>query len=86
MIKLINIGVLGLRFNHNKVLVDPYAKAIVRHAKWHDSMFAYKMGGDDGAFDVCSYINLLNIRWIHTLYYEISLFRILLNIHTPPPF
>ncbi len=34
----------GLRFNHNKVLVDPYAKAIVRTVSWNDSLFGYKIG------------------------------------------
>lgn len=33
----------GHRFNHHKLLVDPYAKAIVRTEKWHDALFAYAM-------------------------------------------
>jgi glycogen operon protein len=44
---------LGLRFNPNKVLVDPYAKSVVRQTKWHGSMFGYKRGTsqDDGECD-----------------------------------
>lgn len=34
----------GHRFNHNKILVDPYAKAIPRTVRWSKSMFGYKMG------------------------------------------
>ncbi len=34
----------GHRFNHNKLLLDPYAKAISGTINWHDSLFGYKMG------------------------------------------
>lgn len=34
----------GLRFNPNKLLVDPYAKAIARGITWDDSMFGYTVG------------------------------------------
>jgi isoamylase len=34
----------GHRFNPNKVVLDPYAKAIGRPLKWHDSLFGYKIG------------------------------------------
>lgn len=34
----------GMRFNSNKMLVDPYAKAIVRGTKWDDSLFGYTIG------------------------------------------
>src|SRR5947209_1592078 len=34
----------GHRFNPNKVLLDPYAKAIGRDLKWDDSLFGYKLG------------------------------------------
>jgi isoamylase len=37
----------GHRFNPNKVLLDPYAKAIGREVRWDDSLFAYKL--DDEA-------------------------------------
>ncbi|HJL14293.1 MAG TPA: glycogen debranching protein GlgX [Sandaracinaceae bacterium LLY-WYZ-13_1] len=37
----------GHRFNPNKVLLDPYAKAIGRPLEWHDSLFAYEFGGED---------------------------------------
>lgn len=35
---------LGHRFNANKVLIDPYAKAISGTIKWHDSLFGYELG------------------------------------------
>ncbi len=43
----------GLRFNPNKILVDPYAKAIVREGTWHDSLFGYQVGhkNEDLSFD-----------------------------------
>jgi isoamylase len=41
----------GHRFNPNKVLLDPYAKAIGRYVRWDDSLFAYRMGQDDLSFD-----------------------------------
>jgi glycogen operon protein len=36
----------GHRFNPNKVLIDPYAKAIAGTIKWHESLFGYKL--DEG--------------------------------------
>lgn len=43
----------GHRFNPNKVLLDPYAKAIGRNLKWDDSLFGYAVGDaqQDLAFD-----------------------------------
>ncbi|BAT59535.1 glycogen debranching enzyme [Variibacter gotjawalensis] len=42
----------GHRFNHNKLLLDPYAKQIVGHVKWDPSLFGYVMeSGDDLTFD-----------------------------------
>jgi isoamylase len=38
----------GHRFNPNKVLLDPYAKAIGRDVTWDDSLFAYKVGDPRG--------------------------------------
>jgi isoamylase len=38
----------GHRFNRNKLLLDPYAKAISGTIQWHDSLFGYKMGHKDG--------------------------------------
>ncbi|HYC56669.1 MAG TPA: glycogen debranching protein GlgX [Candidatus Binatia bacterium] len=38
----------GLRFNPNKVLLDPYAKAIGRELCWDDSVFGYTIGSPDG--------------------------------------
>jgi isoamylase len=34
----------GHRFNPNKIVLDPYAKAIGRSLKWDDSLFGYKIG------------------------------------------
>ncbi|MGE3775740.1 MAG: glycogen debranching protein GlgX [Pirellulaceae bacterium] len=34
----------GHRFNPHKVVVDPYAKSIVRKVKWSDELFAYRIG------------------------------------------
>jgi isoamylase len=36
----------GHRFNANKVLIDPYAKAISGTIDWHDSLFGYELGHD----------------------------------------
>jgi isoamylase len=37
----------GHRFNCNKLLMDPYAKAIAGSIDWHDSLFAYEIGNDE---------------------------------------
>jgi Carbohydrate-binding module 48 (Isoamylase N-terminal domain) len=34
----------GHRFNPNKVILDPYAKAVGRAVRWDDSVFGYKVG------------------------------------------
>jgi isoamylase len=43
----------GFRFNHHKLLLDPYAKQIRNGLKWHDSMFGYKVGhrNEDLSYD-----------------------------------
>ena len=41
----------GLRFNPNKLLLDPYAKAIGREMSWADELFGYVLGDADG--DLC---------------------------------
>ncbi len=41
----------GHRFNPNKVLLDPYAKMLGRDLRWDDSLFGYRIGGDDRTFD-----------------------------------
>jgi isoamylase len=42
----------GHRFNPNKLLLDPYAKAIVGQLQWGPTLFGYKMeSGDDLTFD-----------------------------------
>lgn len=43
----------GLRFNPNKLLLDPYAKAIGREITWDDSLFGYRIGdpAEDLSFD-----------------------------------
>ncbi|GAB3530086.1 glycogen debranching protein GlgX [Pontibacter brevis] len=37
----------GHRYNPNKLLIDPYAKAISGTIEWHDSLFGYKFGHPD---------------------------------------
>jgi isoamylase len=43
----------GHRFNHNKLLLDPYAKALSGQLRWSDSVFGYRLGSprEDLAFD-----------------------------------
>src|ERR1700748_2567753 len=38
----------GHRFNPNKIVLDPYAKAIGRDVAWQDALFGYRVG-DPGA-------------------------------------
>jgi isoamylase len=38
----------GLRFNSSKLLIDPYAKAIVGAVSWADEMFGYEGRFDSG--------------------------------------
>lgn len=37
----------GHRFNSNKLLIDPYAKAVAGTIQWHDALFAYEVGHED---------------------------------------
>ncbi|MBB5956777.1 glycogen operon protein [Saccharothrix tamanrassetensis] len=37
----------GLRCNPNKLLIDPYAKAITGGVDWHESLFGYPFGAPD---------------------------------------
>lgn len=43
----------GLRFNPNKLVLDPYAKAIGREITWDDSLYGYTIGheAEDLSFD-----------------------------------
>ena len=43
----------GHRFNSNKLLLDPHAKAIAGHVDWADDLFGYKIGdpAQDLSFD-----------------------------------
>ncbi len=42
----------GHRFNPNKLLLDPYARAHAGTLQWHPAIFGYKMeSGDDRTFD-----------------------------------
>ncbi len=42
----------GHRFNPNKLLLDPYAKAVVGNLDWNPAVFGYRMeSGDDLTFD-----------------------------------
>jgi isoamylase len=38
----------GMRFNPNKLLLDPYAKAIGRPLQWADELFGYQVGDSSG--------------------------------------
>jgi isoamylase len=38
----------GMRFNPHKLLLDPYAKALVGQVKWNDVLFGYHIGGARG--------------------------------------
>jgi glycogen operon protein len=38
----------GHRFNPNKLLLDPYAKAIAGDIRWDDAVFGYKIGSKKG--------------------------------------
>lgn len=37
----------GHRFNPNKVVLDPYAKAVARTVRWRDEMYGYTVGHPD---------------------------------------
>lgn len=37
----------GHRFNPFKFLIDPYAKRLTGHPKWHDALYGYKAGHKD---------------------------------------
>ena len=37
----------GHRFNHNKLLIDPYAKQLVGSLKWNPALFGYTIGSPD---------------------------------------
>lgn len=43
----------GHRFNPNKLLLDPYAKALIGKLRWSDALFGYRVGSprDDLSFD-----------------------------------
>jgi len=41
----------GHRFNPNKLVLDPYAKAVVGQIVWAPELFGYKMGKEDTTFD-----------------------------------
>ncbi|MEO1089212.1 MAG: glycogen debranching protein GlgX [Pseudomonadota bacterium] len=38
----------GHRFNPNKLLIDPYARALSGQLRWHDAVFGYTIGHRDG--------------------------------------
>ncbi len=51
----------GHRFNHNKLLLDPYAKALAGTLEWNDAHFGYRVGdaAEDLSFDTTN-----NARWM----------------------
>ncbi len=44
----------GHRFNNHKLLIDPYAKALIGTLEWHDALFSYQVGDpkEDLSFDI----------------------------------
>jgi len=38
----------GHRFNHHKLLLDPYAKTLVGRLEWNDALFGYTLGSAKG--------------------------------------
>ncbi|MEO7055371.1 MAG: glycogen debranching enzyme GlgX, partial [Caldimonas sp.] len=38
----------GLRFNANKLLLDPYAKDFLGELTWDDALYGYTVGHEDG--------------------------------------
>ncbi|RSK34234.1 glycogen debranching enzyme GlgX [Rhodovulum iodosum] len=44
---------MGHRFNPHKLLVDPYAKRLTGHLRWHDALMGYEVGAkaDDLSID-----------------------------------
>lgn len=47
----------GLRFNPNKLLLDPYAKALRGDFRWHDSHFAYQRKHPQADLSFCDLDN-----------------------------
>ena len=41
----------GHRFNVNKLLIDPIAKALSGNIKWDNSVYSYQQGADDMSFN-----------------------------------
>ncbi|TBN41847.1 glycogen debranching enzyme GlgX [Paracoccus subflavus] len=41
----------GHRFNHNKLLLDPYARELRGQIRWNDALHGYEVGQDDLSFD-----------------------------------
>jgi isoamylase len=42
----------GLRFNHSKLLLDPYTQAIAGQVNWSSEVFAYVLGHSSGDFAI----------------------------------
>jgi len=40
----------GHRFNANKLLLDPYARSWHGNMQWHDSVYGYQRGHEDGHY------------------------------------
>ncbi|WP_114779115.1 glycogen debranching protein GlgX [Botryobacter ruber] len=63
----------GHRFNPNKLLIDPYAKAVAGTINWDDALFGYQMGhadadlsmstSDSAPFIPCSVVIDQNFDW-----------------------
>ena len=51
----------GHRFNHHKLLIDPYAKSIAGTVEWSDAMFGYRMGDPKADLSLDTRNNASNI-------------------------
>ncbi len=51
----------GHRFNHHKLLIDPYAKSIAGTVEWSDAMFGYRIGDPQADLSFDSRDNAANI-------------------------
>ena len=51
----------GHRFNHHKLLIDPYAKSIAGTVNWSDAMFGYRIGDQKADLSFDSRDNAANV-------------------------
>jgi isoamylase len=51
----------GHRFNHHKLLIDPYAKSIAGTVEWSDAMFGYRIGDQKADLSFDTRANAANV-------------------------